>query len=526
MAISGAADSQEHWSGKAAFVMAAVGSAVGLGNLLRFPYVAGDTGGGAFVLLYILCILLIGMPVLMAELFIGRRGGGSAIAAMARLAKAEGKSSAWALVGWVGAIASFLIVTYYGVLAGWVLHFLLISVGDLGANVGNNGVGALAAPAFETLSEAEISGQLGTLLADPGRMIALLAVFVAATVFVVSRGIKGGIELAAKILMPLFFVLLLVLTASSLINGDAAAGVSFLFKPDLGALFARVQDGSILVKAIGQAFFSLSLGSAMMLTYGIYMDRKQDIPGAAQVVGAADTSVALVAGLAIFPIVFAFPALSANLDENGAGFALLFTTLPLAFHQLPFGGLFAIAFFTMTLFAALTSAIALLEVSVAFADGDIDVSAEDRARRRLIGSIVLGSISFGIGVCHALSQVPAGQDTFFNSWMPLNSIPMFEGKTLLDSVDLLTTNVLLPFGGLMTAIFAGWVVSSSAAKEELRFGNERDFVQWRFLVRWVAPSFVGAVLIYSAIVAPILAQKAAQGSKAAQVIEEMAKPSE
>ena len=527
MGISSGAANQEHWSGRAAFILAAVGSAVGLGNLVRFPYVAGDTGGGAFVVLYLLCILFIGIPVLMAELYIGRRGGGSSVAAIRRLATAEGKSSTWALIGWIGMVASFLIVTFYSVLAGWVLHFVLVSIGDLAANVGENGPGALAAPAFANMEEGEISAQLGGLVSNPTRMLVMHAIFMAVTVFIVSRGVKGGIEAAAKVLMPIFFFLLIMLTLSSLVNGDAAAGFSFLFKPDFSALAANLIDGSILLQAIGQAFFSLSLGSAMMVTYGIYMSREEDIPTSAKVVGMADTSVALVAGLAIFPIVFSFPALAANLDEKGAGFALLFDTLPLAFHQLPFGGLFAIAFFIMTLFAALTSSIALLEVAVAFTDGDIDVAPDQRRRRRLIGAISLGGLAFLIGVGHALSQVPVSvQDTFFNSWQPLGAIPLFAGKTLLDVVDILTANVLLPLGGFLTAIFAGWIVSTSAAKEELRFGNEAAFGRWLFLVRWVAPAFVGAVLIYGAIISPVLAQRAERGSEAAQVIEEMSQPAE
>lgn len=524
MAVSGGTDTQEHWSGRAAFVLAAVGSAVGLGNLVRFPYVAGDTGGGAFVLIYLLCIVFIGLPVLVAELFIGRRGGGSAVSAVARLARAEGKSGAWALFAWVGTIASFLIVTFYSVLAGWVLHFVILAGGDVLSNLRASGLDGLAAPAFATLSETEISGQLGGLLAKPHTMIIMHAIFMILTVVIVARGVKGGIETAAKVLMPIFFLLLIGLAISSLINGNPKDGLAFLFQPDLSALGAALADGSILLRAIGQAFFSLSLGSAMMITYGLYMNRDQNIPGAAGTVAFSDTAVALVAGLAIFPIVFAFPALTENLDQNGAGFALLFSTLPLAFHQMAFGGLFALAFFVMTFFAALTSAIALLEVSVARADGDVSIDPSRRRRRRVIGAIVLGLIAFGIGVIHALSQT-VGTDTFFNSWRPLDGIALFKGLVFLDIVDKLTADILLPFGGLMTAIFAGWVVSQSAAREEIGFASERSFARWRFLCRWVAPFFITAVLVYAAIISPSLAAREA-GSDAAQTIDEMTAPAE
>lgn len=497
MAVTGGVDTQEHWSGRAAFILAAVGSAVGLGNLVRFPYVAGETGGGAFVLFYLLCILCIGLPVLCAELMIGRRGGGSAVAAIARLSKAEGNTRLWAGLGWLGMISTFLILTFYSVLAGWVLHFVLLSIGDLAGAIGEKGLGAISTNAFAEMSTEEISSQLEVLLAQPGRMIVMHAIFMVVTVIIVMRGIKGGIEVAAKVLMPIFFLLLLVLTVSSLMNGDAAAGLAFLFKPDMGAFMASLSNGSILLDAIGQAFFSLSLGSAMMITYGLYLSREDNIPGAARAVAVADTSVALIAGLAIFPIVFA-----AGLNE-AAGFSLLFDSLPLAFHQLPFGALFAIAFFIMTLFAALTSSIALMEVAVAFADGDVDVDPKTRDRLRIVGALVVGILAFGVGVANALSQV-IGMDTFFNSWEPLGMVPLFEGQVLLDFIDGLTANILLPLGGFLTAIFAGWVMSGTAAREELNFKSERTFKVWRFLCRWVCPLFVGLVLVYAAVIAPLI----------------------
>ena len=496
MAVTGGVDTQEHWSGRAAFILAAVGSAVGLGNLVRFPYVAGDNGGGAFVLIYLATIILIGLPVLVAELIIGRRGGGSAIAAVSRLAKAEGKSGLWAIFPIIGLIASFLILSYYSVLAGWVLHFIFLSIGDLAGNVGENGLSALGATAFANSTDPEISGQLGELISSPTRQIVMHGLFMAVTVLIVSRGIKGGIETAAKFLMPIFFALLLILLVFSLVEGNAGQAADFLFAPD----FSKV-SGEMILAAVGQAFFSLSLGSAMMITYGLYMNRDDNIPGASRIVAVSDTMVALIAGLALFPIIFASPVLTQSIltaaetgDDPGLG--LLFVTVPVAFHQMPFGAIFGIAFFIMTLFAALTSAIALLETSVAWWDGDIDLDAKSRERRRVMGAIILGGVAFLLGVGHALSQVPAGQDTFFNTWVPLHGVPLFEGLTFLDFVDTLTAKILLPFGGVMTALFAGWVLSRASAKEETGFASERMFTIWRFLVRFVAPAVVAIVMLY------------------------------
>ncbi|MGV6820140.1 MAG: sodium-dependent transporter [Parvularcula sp.] len=518
MAVSGGGN-QEHWSGQFAFVLAAVGSAVGLGNLVRFPYVAGDSGGGAFVLVYLMCIVFIGLPVLVAELMIGRRGGGSAIAAVAHLAQKEGRSRAWAIFPALGAVACFLILSYYSVLAGWVFHFVNFSVADLARNIGENGFAAFSANGFADLTDEQISGELGQLVSNPARMLTMHAVFMGITILIVSRGISGGIEVAAKFLMPIFFVLLLVTTAFSLINGDAGSAISFLFKPD----FSQI-TGAVLLKAVGQAFFSLSLGSAMMITYGVYMERNQSIPAASGSVAFADTFVALIAGLALFPIIFASPLLTQNILEQDPGLGLLYQTVPMAFHNMPFGGVIAVGFFVMTLFAALTSSIALLEVSVAWFDGDVDVEPETRARRRLIGAFLIGGACFAVGVANALSQVPTSvADTFFNHWTPLAGIPLFEGETFLDVVDTISGDLLLPFGGVLTAVFAGWVISKSAAKEEIGFGSERSFAQWHFLVRFVAPLCVGIILIYGAIIAPWMASRAA-GSEAAQVIEEMTQP--
>ncbi|GGY52515.1 sodium-dependent transporter [Parvularcula lutaonensis] len=489
--------SDEHWSGRAAFVLAAIGSAVGIGNLVRFPYQAGENGGGAFVIVYILAVFAIGLPVLMAELFIGRRGGGTPVAAIRRLAKAEGASTAWALMGWIGIFASFLIVTFYSVISGWLLYYAWSLLGDIAGNIAEMGLAGIAQPAFAGDSEDSITSRFPELLANPGRQVLFHGLFIGLATFIVSRGVKGGIEKAATWLMPVFFFLLVALSVTSLIIGDAASALDFLFRPKFDALASQFMNGEILVNAVGQAFFSLSLGSALMITYGIYLERDQNIPAAATTVASADTAVALISGLAIFPIVFAF-----NLEPAG-GLGLIFGPLLLAFNQMPFGALFGLAFFIMAVFAALTSAISLFEVPAAWAKGDIDLDAATHARRRTIGSVIIGLLIFVIGVFHALSQVPDGGS--LSTWQPFGQMPVLGNKTLLDAADALTGSIMLPLGGFLAAVFAGYAVSESSSREELGFKHEKSYRRWRFLIRYVCPFFVGLILVWGVIIAPLLA---------------------
>ncbi|WP_306250583.1 sodium-dependent transporter [Parvularcula sp. IMCC14364] len=484
------ASGQENWSSRAAFILAAIGSAVGLGNLWRFPYVAGESGGGAFVLIYILCIVLIGLPVLCAELMIGRRGGGSAISAVTRLARTEGHPALWGTFAGLGILASFLILSFYCMIAGWVLYYVIAILGDLFSNIASNGLGAISAGAFESSTPEEISGRLGALLARPGEAIIYQGIFVLLTIGIVSRGISGGIEKAVTILMPAFFVMLLILVVVALVQGDGTAAVNYLFKPDFAALAAGIADRSILSNALGQAFFSIGLGSALMITYGMYMSKDADVPGSAAIVCSADTIVALIAGLAIFPIVFQFGL------EPGGGPGLMFGTLPLAFQQMPFGAVFGAVFFLMALFAALTSSISLLEPAVAWRDGGADLAPEAKMKRRLLASIGLGGILFALGVMHILSQVPTGQANFFNSWVPVDFGP-FAGKTFFDFVDVLTSQFLLPIVALLTAIFAGWVVSKTASREELGFKTESRYRAWYFLIRFVCPAAIFLIVLTS-----------------------------
>ncbi|MEO0399708.1 MAG: sodium-dependent transporter [Pseudomonadota bacterium] len=501
-------ENTEEWSSKAAFILAAVGSAVGLGNLWRFPYVAGENGGGAFVVFYVLCVVLIGLPVLVAELFIGRRGRLSAVGSVVRIAEAEGRSSFWAIQSWLGMIGSFVVLTFYSVIAGWVIAYIFMIGGSLLAGIGENGLSALAAGAFAGESTDQVSAKLGALLSDPKRMILYHGVFMVLTVAIVARGIKGGIEKVVTVLMPAFFVLLLVLVGFSLATGDTARGADFLFGVRLqdqiaedGTVIARgflygLKNGSVISAALGQAFFSVGLGAALMMTYGAHMSRSQNLPNASRLIAVADTGVGVLAGIAIFPIVFQMAL------PPAAGPTLMFNTLPLAFQGMPFGAVFGLMFFLLGLVAAVTSSIALLEASTAWFE------EQAPGRQRTMIAVVLGGIAFVIGVANALSQVPVERDLFFNTWRPWGGLALFQDGSgapmeLLSFLSALT-DIILPVAGFFTAIFAGWVVSTAASREEIGFASEAWYRRWRFLVRWVCPIGIGAVIIYGVVIAPFL----------------------
>ena len=498
----------EKWSSKAAFILAAIGSAVGLGNLWRFPYVAGENGGGAFVLFYIICVALIGLPVLVAELFIGRRGGKSAVGSVVTIAKAEGRSSFWALQSWLGMIGAFIILTFYSVIAGWVMAYVVMIAGDLFAAVSRDGLAALGAGAFAGQTAEQVEGQLTNLLNSPGKMIFYHAIFITITVGIVARGIQGGIETAVTVLMPAFFVLLLVLFGYAIISEGAGQGIDFLLGIRFGdtlledgsvrhGLFHGVKDGSVISAALGQAFFSIGLGSALMATYGAYMTKEQDLPRSSRLIAVADTGVGIIAGLAIFPIVFWMG------KDAAVGPVLMFVTLPAAFQTMPAGAIFGLAFFLLAFFAAITSSIALLETSTKWVD------EQTTANHRFKSAAGIGVVIFVIGVLNAWSQVPAvglnGEDqtTFWNTWEPLGNIPIFEGMVLLDFLSR-TTDIILPLSGLIASIFAGWVVSTSTAREAIGFKSEVWFQRWRFLIRYVCPIGISVVIVYSTIIAPFM----------------------
>jgi neurotransmitter:Na+ symporter, NSS family len=434
----------ETWSSRFGFIMAAVGSSVGLGNFWRFPYTAGENGGGAFILIYIACVILIGLPVLMAEYGMGRKSGMSAVEGVESLARAEGKSQNWGFVGWVGTITATFILSFYMVISAWLLAFAIQAFKG-----GFAGMDAAASGA----NFANVIGQGEHPLASKWYMLLLIALFIAANVAIVGRGVKGGIEKAASILMPAFFVILLVIVGFSLTRGNAAETFAFLFQPkweDVGF--------KTFLEAVGQAFFSIGVGVGLMITYGAYLDRGTNIPRASVIVAGSDTFVALIAGFAIFPVVFA-----AGLDPAG-GPSLFFVSMPVALGGLgTIGFIMAILFFALALFAAFTSSISLLEVSVSWLE-------ERQGVTRLGAATGVGFMLWLVGAAYVFST------------------------EYLDFMDFITGNVLLPLGGLLVAVFAGWVLSRDMLESELGEGSIMNI--WRFLMRWFVPAFVGFVLFF------------------------------
>jgi len=448
------------WSSRMAFILAATGSAVGLGNVWKFPYITGENGGGAFVLVYLACIAVIGLPIMMAEVMMGRRGRQSPINSMRRLAAEAGRLHRWAAVGWFGIAAAFLILSFYSLIGGWAVAYVFQA-----------GQGT-----FSGASADAIAGLFAGLLADPWTLLAWHSLFMVLTVAVVARGVSGGLEKATTFMMPALFVILLVLVGYAMTTGRFGDGFSFLFSPD----FSKLSVGGVLT-ALGHAFFTLSLGMGVMMAYGSYVPPGISVAKTAVAVAAMDTAVALLAGLAIFPIVFA------NGLEASAGPGLVFKTLPLAFGQMPFGTVFGTLFFVLLVFAAWTSSISLLEPLVEWLE-------EHRGIHRVTAAIGGGFAAWLLGVASVLS---------FNLWSDIAPLGMFEafaGKTIFDLLDYLTANIMLPLGGLAVALFAGWTMTGAATRDELRMGTgmgEVAYRVWRFLIRYVSPVAVAAVFCYN-----------------------------
>ncbi len=453
--MAAAAGHHGHWSSRVGFLFAAVGSAVGLGNFWRFPYEAGENGGGAFVLVYLACILLIAMPLVLAELTIGRRGALNAVDSVRKVAKDEGRSTAWSVFGWTGMIAAFMVLTFYSVIGGWVISYVI----------------SAAQGTFATATPDAVAAQFDTLLADAGQLTIYHAIFMGLTGFIVSRGLQRGIEPAVEILMPALALMMLGLVIFSAVVGDFAGAVKFLFSAD----FSKITPDVVLA-AIGQAFFSVGVGAAIMLTYGSYLNKDVNLPQSSVVISLADTGIAILAGLLIFPIVFQFGL------EPGQGPGLVFVTLPVAFGQMPFGGVVSFVFFLLLLVAAITSSISLLEIFVAWVEENLDIS-------RLTAAILGASAAWVIGLGSVFSF------NLWADWQPLGFIPLLEGKNWFDTFDYIASNILLPLGGMLIAIFVGWRMSKSSVLEETGMSETIFFKLWYFLIRFAAPIAIGAVFV-------------------------------
>jgi NSS family neurotransmitter:Na+ symporter len=445
----------ESWSGRMAFILASIGAAVGLGNIWKFPYTLGSSGGSAFVLVYVIAILIVATPIMLSEMVIGRSARQSAPSAMKSLAERNGGSRHWSIVGWMGQFALILVLSFYSVIAGWTAAYLYKSVS-----------GGLAG-----LSAAEVGQGFGEFLHTPGPMIFWHFVFTAATVFIVTRGVKIGLEKVVKVLMPALFLTLIALVINSAIVGDFAAASKFLFSPDLGKLTAPV-----VLAAVGQAFFSVNVGVGAVLTYSAYLPKDVNLFRSAITISLGDTLVALLAGLAIFPIVFA------NGLNPAEGPGLIFVTLSTAFAQMPGGSVIGAAFFIMILFAALTSSISMLETMTARA-------SESPRVTRPMAAISIGSFTFLFGLVTVFS---------FSSWentYPLGQFAIFAEKTPFDLLDYLVANILMPIGGLLYAVFAGWWIRREDLVEEIGIGEGAMFKTWLLLARVVAPLAVAIIFV-------------------------------
>ncbi|MBL4801897.1 MAG: sodium-dependent transporter [Emcibacter sp.] len=445
------------WSSRSAFLMASIGAAVGLGNLWRFPYIAGENGGGAFVLIYIGFVLVLGIPLIMAELALGRAGKMSAIGTMTKMVK-QGHHPFWKIIGWLSILVPLMGLTYYSVVAGWSLDYITKALSGSFANIDAAGSGAL----------------FNGLLESWPRLTLWHSIYMVAVIIIVSKGVKAGLESTVKIMMPGLFILLAFLSAYAMFNGKGAEAFNFLFSPD----FTKITAHTVLM-ALGQALFSLAIGVGALITYGAYLPDNVSLPKAAGIIAVADTIVALLAGFMIFPIVFQY-----NLTP-GEGPGLIFATLPIAFGQMPGGMIFGVLFFLLLTFAAFTSSLAMLEPAIAW--------FEDRGMSRRLTSWATGLFSWAIGLLMLLSF------NVLKDFKPLSFIQVLADKNLFGIMDFVVANIMLPINALLLALFTGWAMSRKQISEQIDYPlNSKGFLIWQFSTKYIAPICI-AIVIYMMI---------------------------
>jgi neurotransmitter:Na+ symporter, NSS family len=436
--------SRDQFTTKIGFILAAAGSAIGLGAIWKFPYMAGTNGGSVFILLFILCTFLIGLPVLIAEFMIGRRGQKDAVTSF----KEQAPGTPWYLIGWGGMIIAGLILSFYSVVGGWILSYLgrafTLQLNNPGSNI-------------------NYADLFNDIISNPLEAVLVQGLFMLLTVTIVSAGIKGGIEKASTWMMPLLFIFFIVLVIRSLTLDGAMEGVKFMFVPDWSYLNAET-----FLKALGQAFFSLSVGIAVMITYSSYLSKSEKIGNSAINVASMNIIISLLAGLVIFPAVFAL----GYTPDQGPG--LVFIILPAVFEQLPLGGLFLTIFFVLLLFATVTSSISMLEIVVAIAIGD---KPEKRKKIAWIGGIII----FIIGIPSALS------------FGILSDVKILD-RSIFDFVDFLTNSIGMPIGALLISIFAGYYYTKDISRKELASSNLM-FNIWYYSIRYVSPIAILIIFI-------------------------------
>jgi NSS family neurotransmitter:Na+ symporter len=440
-------EKRDGFASKFGVIAAAAGSAIGLGNIWRFPYVAGENGGAAFILIYLLFVVLIGVPVMLSEFTIGRRAQRNPIGAFSKLRP----GSQWKWVGVMGVLVAFMILAFYSTIAGWTMHYVYLAITNT----------------FAGKDKEALTTIFNTFKSSTFMPVFWQIVFMALTALIVLAGVEKGIEKYAKILMPLLFVIIIILDIRAVTLPGSGEGLSFLFKPD----FSKITSSTVL-EALGQAFFSLSIGMGVLITYGSYMPKNNNLSNVAFEVSFFDTLIAILAGIAIFPAVFAF-----NIQPN-AGPELVFLTLPVIFQSMPGGYLFAVLFFLLLLVAALTSSISVLEVVVAY-------YVEEKNMNRKKASIIATILITILGVFATLSFGPLANFKILS-------------KTVFDLLDFTSANIMLPLGGFFIVIFLGWVLPKKDVVEEISNDGKlkiKLFGTFYFIIRYIAPIAIGLIFL-------------------------------
>jgi len=448
------AQSRDFWSGRTGFVLATIGAAVGLGSIWKFPYEVGANGGGAFLLLYLAGLALIVFPLMLVEFAIGRRGRADAAYAIIAVAAAAGASRRWGLCGLLGVAAAFIILSYYSVIGGWAIAYAV--------DTALQGLGGADVRAVQARFDA--------LLAAPLTMTAYHLVFMAAVAFIVAGGVSKGIEAACKILMPILIGLIVIIGLFSMTQGDLAATWRFLFSIDPGHMSLRVA-----LDAVGLGFFSIGVGFSLMITYAAYAGAEVDLREVAIVTILGDTAVSMAAGFAVFPVVFA-----EGLDP-AAGSGLMFVTLPLAFAKIPGGTIAAVGFFVLLVVAAVASGLSMMEMPVAM------LTHRGWSRRR--ATIAAAAAIWLCGLPTVLSF------NYWATWHPFAAVPLFADATVFDLLDHLTSNMMLPLGGISLALFAGWTLPPQLLADEIGIGPRAGRLL-RFLLRYIVPTCVAVLALF------------------------------
>ena len=438
---------RSRWKNRWSFMLATAGSAIGLGNIWKLPYMIGVNGGSAFVLIFIVSIIFVAIPLMMTEILLGRRGHKNPLDAMRSLAIEAGASTVWSWIGGMGMLAGVLILSFYSVVGGWVLSYVMSAMEG----------------AFTNISAEQAESNFEQLLAHPWTLMMWHSIFLTMTMTVVARGVNEGLEKANNILIPLLFAILLILLGYSMSVGDMYAAFSFMFSPD----FSKVTPAAVL-SALGHAFFTLSLGMGAVMVYGSYLDKKESIGQTTLFIAILDTALGLLTGLAIYALVFA------NQLEPNAGPGLIFQTLPIALGSMPAGNVFATLFFVLVGFAAWTSSISLVEPAIAWVVENTKVS-------RKMASLLLGLAIWLVGVSVVLS---------FNEWQHIKIVFDLD---IFNTLDKLTSTIMLPLGGLLMAIFAGYLMNKEHISQELRLTGWHYYF-WKIANTIIAP--VAVVIVF------------------------------